>query len=75
MPERKPSAAVMYEDESIAGSSNDQTEAAIMTPAANPVIALPVFSPIPLRNTKTEAEPMRVPRNGTMKRIGRPITL
>ena len=65
MPARKPAAAIVYDEESIAGSRSDQTEAAIITPAANPVIALPVFSPIPLRNTKTEAEPMRVPRNGT----------
>ena len=73
MPARKPAAAIVYDEESIAGSRSDQTEAAIITPAANPVTALPVLSPIPRRKIKTEAEPRSVPRNGTMKRIGRPM--
>ena len=73
IPSRNDAAAAKADDDSMAGMSRDQTDAAIMTPPAKPATAFPSRSPIPFGNMYTAAAPRSVPRNGTMKRIIRSI--
>ena len=56
---------------SMAGISKDHTEAATMTPAANPVNILCILPPICFFRKKTQAAPAVVPKKG----IRRPATI
>jgi len=54
-------------DKSIAGISKDQTEAATITPAANPSIVLRTVAFISPYRRNTHAAPNAVPKNGIPK--------